>query len=91
MENSLDTWDNPGLPRKISGLLVLKLCIKVYIDVNKCREWVVDRSQNMGPNCLEFLVIFLTSVTVQKVGCCLCGNVVLKCMFDMEKGREWAA
>ena len=80
---------------KICGLfgsLILEIWhLNHVLDVNKCREWVVDRSQNMGPNCLEFLVIFLTSVTVQKVGCCLCGNVVLKCMFDMEKGREWAA
>ena len=26
-------------------------------DVNKCREWVVDRSQNMGPNYGDFWAV----------------------------------
>ena len=48
--------------QKICGLfgsLILEIWhLNHVLDVNKCREWVVDRSQNMGPNCLEFLVIF---------------------------------
>ena len=32
--------------------------------MRKCREWVVDRSQNMGPNCGEFLDILGQSVAV---------------------------
>ena len=32
------------------GLCVGNFAIKCMLDVNKCREWVVDRSQNMGPN-----------------------------------------
>ena len=27
------------------------------LDVNKCREWVVDRSQNMGPNYGDFWAV----------------------------------
>ena len=73
--------------QKICGLfgsLIFEIWhLNHVLDVNKCREWVVDRSQNMGPNCLEFLVIFLTSVTVQRVGCCLCGDLVLKCLLGM--------
>ena len=61
------------------------------LEMRKCREWVVNRSQNMGPNYGKFFGHLGQSVTVQKVGCCLCGNLVLKCMLDMEKGREWAA
>ena len=44
--------------QKICGLfgsLILEIWhLNHVLDVNKCREWVVDRSQNMGPNCLEF-------------------------------------
>ena len=27
------------------------------LDVNKCREWVVDQSQNMGPNYGDFWAV----------------------------------
>ena len=36
------------------GNLAFKICM---LDMRKCREWVVDRSQNMGPNCGDFLDI----------------------------------
>ena len=41
--------------------------LKCMLDMRKCREWVVDRSQNMGPNCGEFLDILGQSVAV--LGC----------------------
>ena len=41
------------------------------LDMRKCREWVVDRSQNMGPNCGEFLDILGQSMAVlgTELGC----------------------
>ena len=39
--------------------------LKCMLDMRKCREWVVDRSQNMGPNCGEFLDILGQSVAVR--------------------------
>ena len=32
-------------------------CFKCMLDVNKCREWIVDRSQNMGPNYGDFWAV----------------------------------
>ena len=38
--------------------------LKCMFDMRKCREWVVDRSQNMGLNYREFLDILGQSVAV---------------------------
>ena len=44
--------------QKICGLfgsLIMEIWhLKCMLDMRKCREWVVDRSQNMGPNCGDF-------------------------------------
>ena len=37
------------------------------LDVNKCREWVVDRSQNMGPNYGKFFGHLGLSVNAQEL------------------------
>ena len=54
--------------QKICGLfgsLILEIWhLKCMLDMRKCREWVVDRSQNMGPNCGEFLDILGQFVAV---------------------------
>ena len=54
--------------QKICGLfgsLILEIWhLKCILDMRKCREWVVDRSQNMGPNCGDFLDILGQSVAV---------------------------
>ena len=54
--------------QKICGLfgsLTLEIWhLKCMLDMRKCQEWVVDRSQNMGPNCREFLDILGQSVAV---------------------------
>ena len=44
------------------------------LDVNKCREWVVDRSQNMGPNYINIFGRLGQSVNAQKMS----GLLVLK-------------
>ena len=58
----------PVTAQKICGLfgsLILEIWhLKCMLDMRKCREWVVDRSQNMGPNCGEFLGILGQSVAV---------------------------
>ena len=55
--------------QKICGLfgsLILEIWhLNHVLDVNKCWEWVVDRSQNMGPNCWN-LETFGTAVNAQK-------------------------
>ena len=47
--------------QKISGLFgsfnSRIFALNHVLDVNKCREWVVDRSQNMGPNYGDFWAI----------------------------------
>ena len=39
-------------------------CFKCMLDMRKCQELVFDRSQNMGPNCGDFLDILGQSVAV---------------------------
>ena len=36
--------------QKVGGCLCGNFALKCMLDMRKCREWVVDRSQNMGPN-----------------------------------------
>ena len=37
------------------GSLILEIWhLKCMLDMRKCRKLVVDRSQNMGPNCGDF-------------------------------------
>ena len=54
--------------QKICGLfgsLILKIWhFKCMLDMRKCRKWVVDRSQNMGPNYGDFFDILGQSVAV---------------------------
>ena len=36
------------------GCLCGNFALKYMLDMRKCREWAVDRSQNMGPNYGKF-------------------------------------
>ena len=36
--------------QKLVGCLCGNFALKCMLDMKKCREWAVDRSQNMGPN-----------------------------------------
>ena len=54
--------------QKICGLfgsLILEIwLLQCMLDMRKCREWVVDRSHNMGPNCGDFFDILGQSVAI---------------------------
>ena len=40
------------------GSLILEIWhLKCMLDMRKCRKWVVDRSQNMGPNYGDFWAV----------------------------------
>ena len=41
--------------------------LNLVLDVNKCREWVVDRSQNMGPSYGKFFGHLGLSVNAQEL------------------------
>ena len=57
--------------QKICGLfgsLILEIWhLKCMLDMRKCREWVVDRSQNMGPNYGNIFGHLEQSVNAQKL------------------------
>ena len=58
--------------------------------MEKGREWVVDRSQNMGPNYRNIFRLFRLAVTVQKNQWAVVLKLCNKMHVGYEKGREWA-
>ena len=55
------------------------------LEMRKCREWVVNRSQNMGPNYGKFFGHLGQSVTAQKNQWLLVLKMCIKMYIDMEK------
>ena len=65
--NSLTIRDCPEL-RGCLGLFNSGIfSLNHVLDVNKCREWVVDRSQNMGPSYGKFFGHLGLSVNAQEL------------------------
>ena len=55
--------------QKLVGCLCGNFALKCMLDMKKCREWAVDRSQNMGPNYGNFFGHLGQSVPETDVGC----------------------
>ena len=50
--------------------------LKCMLEMRKCREWIVNRSQNMGPNYGKFFGHLGQSVTAQKNQWASCVEIV---------------
>ena len=75
--NSLTIRDCPEL-RGCLGLFNSGIfSLNHVLDVNKCREWVVGRFQNMGSNYGKYFWTFGLSVNPQKNQWAACVEIVL--------------
>ena len=69
--------------QKISGLFGSlnsgNFALKCMLDMRKCREWAVDRSQNMGPNYGKFFGDFwVVRNSPETVVGYMCGKLRIK-------------
>ena len=54
------------------------------LEMRKCREWVVNRSQNMGPNYGKFFGHLGPSETAQKISGLLVLKLCIKVYIDIK-------